>query len=100
MIILLLCTAGISTTFLVQKMREHASKMNMQANIWSCSSHESNQEINKADVILLGPQLRYLLDKVQMLANDKPVRVLDMRTFGSLDGAQALEIAVNAWSGV
>lgn len=97
--ILLLCTAGISTTFLVQKMREQASKLGMAAQIWSCSSHESSQEIDKADVILLGPQLRYLLRKVELLANGKPVRVLDMRTFGSMDGKQALSIAIDAWGG-
>lgn len=95
--ILLLCSAGMSTSLLVQRMKEVAEDRNIEASVWSCGSQDSDHEIPKADVILVGPQLRFLLQKIEDKAKGIPVRVIDMMTYGRMDGSHALEIALTAW---
>lgn len=95
--ILLLCSAGMSTSLLVQRMKEVAQDQGVLANVWNCGSQDSDHEIPKADVVLVGPQMRFLLRKIEDQAKGIPVRVIDMMTYGRMDGAHALEIALAAW---
>lgn len=94
--ILLLCSAGMSTSLLVRRMRQEAEKENINADIWACGDSESYVEIQKADVILIGPQMRFLEKKTQMIAGKNPVRVVDMMTYGRMDGKKALQMAMDA----
>ena len=47
-----------------------------------------------ADVILLGPQVRFELKKVSGLFPDKPVEVIDMKDYGMMNGQKVLEHAL------
>lgn len=94
--ILLLCSAGMSTSLLVQRMKEVAQDQGIDAKIWNTGSQDSGNEIPKADVILIGPQMRFLLKKVEGMAGNKPVKVIDMMTYGRMDGKHAMEIALQA----
>lgn len=96
--ILLLCSAGMSTSLLVQRMKEIAQDRGLVVKIWNCGSQDSVHEIPKADVVLVGPQMRFIAHKVKDQANGKPVRVIDMITYGRMDGGKALDIALEAWS--
>ena len=40
----------------------------------------------KADIILLGPQVRYLKSRIEERAEGKPVEVIDMMAYGTMDG--------------
>ena len=40
----------------------------------------------KADLILLGPQIRYLQKRISEMAPGKPVEVIDMMAYGMMDG--------------
>lgn len=95
--ILLLCAAGLSTSLLVQKMKEAAQLAGIQADIWSCNAASGEQELAKADVILIGPQLRYLYQSIAAKAKDRPIRMIDMMTYGRMDGMSALQTAIHAW---
>lgn len=97
--ILLLCSAGMSTSLLVQRMKELAQDQGIEATIWNCGSQDSVNEIPKADVVLVGPQMRFLLKKIEDQAKEIPVRMIDMMTYGRMDGAHALELALQAWEG-
>ena len=48
-----------------------------------------------ADVLLLGPQVRFLESKMKGLAGDKPVAVIDMQAYGTMNGEKVLEQALN-----
>lgn len=92
--ILLICSSGMSTSMLVKKMQEAAAEDNIEANIWAIGDAESSINIPKADIVLLGPQVKFLLEKKQKEAKDIPVRVIDMRTYGRMDGGKVLQEAL------
>lgn len=92
--ILLVCSAGMSTSLLVNKMKEAASQRGIEAEIWAVADAEAANNIDKADCMLLGPQVRFMLDKMKKLAGDKPVEVIDMATYAIMDGSKALDQAL------
>lgn len=94
--ILLICSAGMSTSMLVTKMQAAAKEKGIEANIWAVGDAESARNIPNADVVLLGPQVRFLLSKTQAAAGDKPVRVIDMMMYGTMNGAKVLDFALEA----
>jgi PTS system cellobiose-specific IIB component len=94
--ILLVCTAGMSTSALVKRMQDSAAARGIEANIWAVGDAESTEAAQKADVVLLGPQVRYLLDKMkERVNNEKPVDVIDMTMYGRMDGEKVLDKALS-----
>lgn len=92
--ILLCCSAGMSTSLLVTKMQQAAKEKNLDATIWAVSVDEVDKAIDKADVILLGPQIKFLKGEVEPLAQNKPLAVIPMRDYGMLNGENVLNFAL------
>lgn len=84
--IILLCSAGMSTSILVTKMKEAAAAQNYEVEISAHSVSEATRVGADADIILLGPQVRFNLSTVQKQLPDKPVQVIDMRAYGTMNG--------------
>ena len=81
----------MSTSLLVNRMREVAKTKEIDCKIWSTSEKEP------ADVILVGPQIRYLLNNIKKEVNNTvPVELIDMRIYGMMDGEKVLNQALNA----
>lgn len=93
--IVLLCAAGMSTSLLVTKMREVAKKEGFDCQIDAHSVSEAQKVGEVADVILLGPQVRFELSRVKQLVQC-PVESIDMRAYGMMDGAKVLQQAKTA----
>ncbi|MFD0051247.1 PTS sugar transporter subunit IIB [Actinomycetes bacterium NPDC127524] len=93
--ILLCCCAGMSSSLLVSKMKKSAEKQNLQYRIWAVTIEAVSREIDQADVLLLGPQVRYLYNDFKQLGEKKgiPVAVIDMLHYGNLNGAAVLQAA-------
>lgn len=94
--ILLCCAAGMSTSLLVQKMEHAAKEKGIAAKIWAVSADEVKSHIEQADVLLLGPQVRYKLAdmKKQGDARGIPVDVISAIDYGTLNGKNVLEFAL------
>lgn len=93
--ILLACNAGMSTSYLVKKMQAAAEAKGIEAEIRALSINEAMQEVDKIDVMLLGPQIRFELPKVKtQVAGKIPVDVIDMRDYGTVNGAKVLDKAL------
>ncbi len=94
--ILLCCSAGMSTSLLVSKMEKVATALGVEARIWAVSGDVVRAHIDEADVLLLGPQVRYLLADLRKLGTEKgiPVDVIDMRHYGLCNGEEVLKQAV------
>lgn len=88
--ILLVCSAGMSTSLLVTRMLDYAKEKNIQVNIEAHPVGEVESYGQDADVILLGPQVRFQLSNVKKLFPNKPVEVIDMRDYGMMDGKKVL----------
>ncbi|MFI3236719.1 MAG: PTS sugar transporter subunit IIB [Lachnospiraceae bacterium] len=94
--ILLICTAGMSTSMIVKKMEAAAATRGIEAKIWAVGDALAKDNIPNADVIMLGPQVKFLLKKTQDLAGDKPVLVIDIRDYGLMNGDAILTQALDA----
>lgn len=92
--ILLVCSAGMSTSFMVNKMKEAAKERGIEAEIWAVADAEAKANIEKADIMMLGPQVRFLESKMKEVAGGKPVTVIDMLAYGSMNGAKVLDQAL------
>lgn len=88
--IVLLCNQGMSTSALVMKMREVAERNELDYEINAYSVDSAENSAKDADVILLGPQIRYKKTEVQKIFPDKPVDVIDMSVYGMLDGKKVV----------
>ncbi len=92
--IVLFCAAGMSTSLLVTKMQEAAKNQNCDCQIAAYSLNELTEKGKDADVILLGPQVRYQIDKVKSAYPDKPVEVIDISLYGMMKGQEVLNNAL------
>ncbi|CAM4062538.1 PTS chitobiose transporter subunit IIB [Bacillus manliponensis] len=95
--ILLCCNAGMSTSLLVTKMEKAAEAKGVDAKIWAVSQSEVHDHIDAAHVLLLGPQVRYLLPKMKELCKEKgiPVDVIAPMHYGLCNGEAVLEAALS-----
>jgi cellobiose PTS system EIIB component len=95
--ILLCCAAGMSTSLLVTKMEAAAKAAGISAKIWAVSANEVNNHIDDADVLLVGPQVRYLLPKLKKTGLEKgiPVDLINPVHYGLCKGEEVLKFAKN-----
>lgn len=94
--IVLLCASGMSTSMLVKKMQEAAKADGYACSIDAFSASEAATKAADADVVLLGPQIRFQKNKIAAIAAqipDVPVEAIDMRMYGRMDGKGALALA-------
>lgn len=91
--IMLACSAGMSTSLLVTKMEKAAKEQGIEAEIWAISEVNLATEISKCDILLLGPQVRYILNKAKDLAEPYgiPVEVINMMHYGRCEGEAVLK---------
>lgn len=92
--IYLFCSAGMSTSLLVSKMRAQAEKYEVPVEIEAFSETFAAEKGPEADVILLGPQIAYLLPDIQRLLPGKAIEVIDSALYGKVDGLGVLKAAV------
>ncbi|HOB34611.1 MAG TPA: PTS sugar transporter subunit IIB [Bacillota bacterium] len=90
---LLICSAGMSTSLLVTKMKKAAEERGLDLEILAHSISDAKRFYDEVDMVLLGPQVRFLKDEVSKAVN-VPVQVIDMRSYGRMDGAKVLEDAL------
>ena len=83
--IVLLCAAGMSTSLLVNKIKQSASKVGYECDVAAYPVSEASIHGALADVILLGPQVKFNLNKVRQQV-PCPVEAIDMRAYGMMDG--------------
>ncbi|MGE6257181.1 PTS sugar transporter subunit IIB [Heyndrickxia sporothermodurans] len=94
--ILLVCAAGMSTSLLVNKMKDAALEKGIEIEVFALPVSECESVADEIDVVLLGPQVRYQKPQVDsIIAGRVPVEVIDMRDYGTMNGKAVLEKAIN-----
>lgn len=95
--IMLACAAGMSTSLLVTKMQAAADEKGLDAEIFAVPVPEVDDILSekKVDVLLLGPQVRYLLDQFteKLAQKNISVGVIPMVDYGMMNGPQVLALA-------
>jgi len=98
-VILLVCTAGVSTNLLVAKMQLLADVKGLNVDVFATNASEFDEAMEKfqVKVVLLSPQLRYLFGKLsQELAGTKiPLDVISMQDYGNMDSENILQHAMS-----
>lgn len=96
---MLVCSAGMSTSLLVTKMQKAAFNQGLDAHIFAASASEAdtNLENNPVDVLLLGPQVRYMKSDFEKRLSPKgiPTDVISMSDYGLMNGEKVLEQALD-----
>ncbi len=97
--IMLVCSAGMSTSLLVNKMEKAAIARGIDAEIFAVSAPEaeSYMEEKSIDVVLLGPQVRFMKAQFEkkLAGKDIPLAVVNMEDFGRMNGEKVLDQALN-----
>ena len=94
MYILLVCSAGMSTSLLVNRMIESAKARGVEARTEAHPVGQVAHDGIEADVILLGPQVRFELNNTRKKFPNKPVDVINMQDYGMMRGDKVLDQAL------
>ena len=93
-IIMLACSAGMSTSLLVSKMQAAASEQGKDYEIFAKSVADIDHqfEVEKPDVLMLGPQVAYMKGDSQKKCDDAgvPMEVINMADYGMMNGKNVL----------
>ena len=87
--VVLLCAAGMSTSLLVNKMRDAAKEEGYDCEI-NAYALATAKEHADADVVLLGPQVRFDLNNVKKDLPGVPVEAIDMQAYGTMNGKKVI----------
>ena len=93
--IVLICTGGLSTGLLLNKIKKKAKELGEEFDISAHGVNEVDECCKEADVILVGPQVRYALDQIKTKFPEKPIGEIDMHTYGRMKGDVVLETAIS-----
>ena len=91
---LLVCATGMSTSLLVNRMKEAAETKEIEFQIEAHPVGKIEKYCEAADVILLGTLVRYELKNVKYMFLDKPVEIINMQDYGTMNGAKVLDTAL------
>ncbi len=94
--IALFCAAGMSTSVLVSKMKKAAQEKGVEVDVEAFPDASMAKHLNGVDVVLLGPQVRFILPKVKKLCDPLgiPVEVIASVDYGMMNGQKVLESAL------
>ncbi len=94
--IMLCCSAGMSTSLLVKKMEASAKERSLDIKIDAFGVAEFSQQVSQYDVVLLGPQVKYMQADLQAEASQYGIRVepINMMDYGMQNGAKVLDFAM------
>jgi PTS system cellobiose-specific IIB component len=91
---MLMCSAGMSTSMLEKKIQEYVKANNLDISVIALSAHEGQSTIDNYDVVLLGPQVRYMLDNVKkMFKNPARVDVIPPAIYALANAQETVKIA-------
>ncbi|CAK22050.1 PTS sugar transporter subunit IIB [Listeria welshimeri] len=95
--IMLVCSAGMSTSLLVTKMEKAAEEKGLEAKIFAVAEAEAANHLDEIDVLLLGPQVRFLEGNMKKKLEPKgiPLAVINSVDYGMMKGDKVLDQALD-----
>ncbi|HJD45585.1 MAG TPA: PTS sugar transporter subunit IIB [Candidatus Mediterraneibacter norfolkensis] len=88
--IVLLCNMGMSTSLMVSRMREAAEKQGYECKIDAYALQHAEEIIPTADILLVGPQIAFEIERLQAEYPDKKMEAIEMLDYGGMDGEKVL----------
>lgn len=88
--IILLCNMGMSTSLMVNRMKAAAREEGYECEIKAHGMKKAGDMIEKADILLIGPQIEYELPRLRKEYPDKRIETIDIADYGRMDGKKVL----------
>ncbi|ASZ06948.1 MULTISPECIES: PTS sugar transporter subunit IIB [Enterococcus] len=96
--IMLVCSAGMSTSLLVTKMEKAAEAQGLDTDIFAVSASDADNHLasKDVDVLLLGPQVRFMKGDFEKRVEPKgiPLDIINMADYGMMNGEKVLQQAL------
>ncbi|EAG6645990.1 PTS sugar transporter subunit IIB [Listeria monocytogenes] len=94
--IMLVCSAGMSTSLLVKKMTEAIEKQQVDAAVIAVAEVDFDKYKGNVDVVLLAPQVRFLEKNLKRVLDPLgiPVAIINGIDYGTMDGEKVLNDAL------
>ncbi|HIG8795705.1 TPA: PTS sugar transporter subunit IIB [Raoultella terrigena] len=94
--IMLCCSAGMSTSLLMKKMIDEAEKRSLAVEIRAFGVAEFAEQVAHYQVVLLGPQVKYMQKDLQKQADRYGILVepINMMDYGMQKGGAVLDFAL------
>lgn len=92
--IILACAAGMSTSMLVQRIKQSAEERGIELEIDAVSVNSLREHVDGVQLILLGPQVSYMEEQLSEEYKPIPVQVIDMMDYGMMNGEKVLLDAI------
>jgi PTS system cellobiose-specific IIB component len=93
--VLLACSAGMSTSMLVQKMERYIKEQGLSDEVTATSATEAKEILKDYDVLLIAPQVRFEEKSFIRIATplNIPVGLIDVKLYGTLNGEEVFKEA-------
>ncbi|EPN1185513.1 PTS sugar transporter subunit IIB [Listeria innocua] len=94
--IMLVCSAGMSTSLLVKKMTEAIENNHVDATVIAVAEADFDKYKCNVDVVLLAPQVRFLEKNLKRVLDPLgiPVSIINGIDYGTMDGEKVLNDAL------
>ncbi|EAC8476368.1 PTS sugar transporter subunit IIB [Listeria welshimeri] len=94
--IMLVCSAGMSTSLLVKKMTEAIENKQVEATVIAVAEADFDKHKDNVDVVLLAPQVRFLEKNLKRVLDPLgiPVSIINGIDYGTMDGEKVLNEAL------
>ncbi len=91
---ILLCNAGLSSSFVVDRIKKEFQSKNIDAAITSSSFAGLKSLVDVVDIVLVAPQLKFMEREVGEFCdkNNKPYLLIDAAFYGMTEGVEIVEI--------
>lgn len=92
----LFCAAGMSTSMLVNRMKDAAKAKGLEVDIEAFPEGQMDKHLDDVNVALLGPQVGYTIAKAKKICEPKgiPIDVIPMVDYGMMNGQKVLDFAL------
>lgn len=101
--IMLVCSAGMSTSMLVRALKKAIEDQGLDANVFAKPSTEAMEylETSHASVVLLGPHVRFFEEsyKDELARKNIPIATIEPRDYGTMNGPKVLQQALEIIEG-
>lgn len=96
--ILLACSAGMSTSLLENSIKKYAEASGIKVEVIAKASNEAKEVIKEYDVVLLGPQVKFMEASFKQAAGTIPVVVIPPQIYAMAKGEECFKLAKDAVS--
>ncbi len=98
--ITLMCNLGMSTSMLVDKIKNAAEAKGLTVDVDAMPFDKAGDRLEKTDILLLGPQVRYLMPKFQKEYNGKitVIETINFTDYALINGEKILGDALSKYN--